>query len=532
MKNFLLKKSKILCILLVFFLFFCLTNQLSNASETVYFFNGALYSSLDGINITATDDVKILEPSNSYYSRYTDKANGFSCLIPKGMITNVTLSPVVTRFYDDNTSIDIYIDDFTNTNSNAYQYVNYSNNFLKNSKYHQTISNYTEVVNGRSVHVLKWTRPLLSKVPNDKNYYASLEFIIDSNHAYTIIIKSKYAIDIERDIMNSFYTMNREGTPQFSKRVTKSITPLNEETKNFYNEYFSEDSKLVWGIFEMSAPLDFRKLEKIEGAIGYTFPFLVYYHTLDDLFPVRVLDKSAANNRYMEITFQTFHMEKDNQGLIYEILNGKYDDYLRQYAKSMSQEERPVLFRFNNEMNGDWCLYSAYYYSKDPELYRALWKYLHGIFVEEGVKNVLWVFNPHDLSFPPFAWNHYLNYYPGDEYVDIIGLTGYNTGNYFPGEKWREFSEIYPSLYHEYDKLFKQPFMITEFGSNSVGGDKVAWINKMFVEMGQFDRIKVAIWWNGIDFDSQGRPGRIYRLDETPEIMNAFKEGFKKTQNQ
>ncbi len=160
-------------------------------------------------------------------------------------------------------------------------------------------------------------------------------------------------------------------------------------------------------------------------------------------------------------------------------------------------------------------------------MYKEVWKYVYRIFKENGADNVLWVWNPHDISFPNFGWNHSLNYYPGDEYVDIVGMTGYNTGNYYPGEIWRGFNEIYDPLYKEYTELFKQPLMVTEFGSNSVGGDKIAWINEMFDNMKKYDRIKVAIWWNGIDWDPDMNPARIYRLDQNQEMINTFRERFK-----
>jgi beta-mannanase len=118
-------------------------------------------------------------------------------------------------------------------------------------------------------------------------------------------------------------------------------------------------------------------------------------------------------------------------------------------------------------------------------------------------------------------------YYPGDDVVDIVGLTGYNTGTYFANDPWREFPDIYQPLYANYSAWFDKPFIIGEFGSNSVGGDKVAWINTMFREMPKFNRIKVAIWWSGIDWDENGRPGRIYKLDETPATEDAFRRGLK-----
>jgi len=248
---------------------------------------------------------------------------------------------------------------------------------------------------------------------------------------------------------------------------------------------------------------------------------------LDETLPVHALETACERGRIVELTLQTSHYFTDNAGVIYDILDGKYDDYFKLYAEQLKAFGHPVLFRLNNEMNGEWCWYSAYYYGKDAELYKAAWRHIHSIFDDNGVDNALWVWNPHDLSFPDFKWNHYLMYYPGDEYVDIIGLTGYNTGTYFAGEKWREFDSIYPGLYAEYDRHFAKPFMITEFGSNSVGGDKPAWINKMFSQINQFSKLKVAIWWNSIDYDKTGNPGRVYIFDETGDTMSAFRQGLK-----
>jgi beta-mannanase len=116
-------------------------------------------------------------------------------------------------------------------------------------------------------------------------------------------------------------------------------------------------------------------------------------------------------------------------------------------------------------------------------------------------------------------------YYPGSAYVDMIGLTGYNTGNYYPGERWRSFKEIYDPLYHGYEPLFSgKPFMITEFGANVYGGDKAAWITDAFKYLPDYPRISLAIWWNGIDMDGQ-KKARIYRLEDLTSQM-AFKNGL------
>ena len=162
-----------------------------------------------------------------------------------------------------------------------------------------------------------------------------------------------------------------------------------------------------------------------------------------------------------------------------------------------------VLFRPFNEMNGDWCSYSAYHTSRDTDIFKALYRYIHGIFAEAGAENVIWVWNPNERSFPDFKWNHEIMYYPGDKYVDVVGLTGYNTGTYYQGETWRSFQEIYAPLYQKATGLYEKPLMITEFACSRIGGDKEQWVQDMFDAIADFPAIKVAIWWDGCDWDTQ-----------------------------
>ncbi|WP_371365565.1 hypothetical protein SRRS_02890 [Sporomusa rhizae] len=478
------------------------------------------------------DDYKVTCSVDNRYERLTDYANGYSLLVPQGLTVDASLSPVVTVLTNDNLRIEIYYDNFAGTQATTDDYISFSNKFINNTQEHKLLQEENYRQNGFSIHLLNWTRRKLSHVPNDKNYYSSIELVKSQNEVYTIFIKSTQPIDNAQEIAASFTLTEKRGKSRFAIPISQGHTPLNDETRGFYDKYFSANSPLRWGIFEPAAPQEFEKLDTLEKQLNYTFPVLVRYQSFDENLPIIALRSAYEHGRTVELTLQTGYNFVDNSSVIYDILAGKYDDYFTLYAQQLKAFGHPVLFRLNNEMNGDWCWYSSAYYSKDAELYTASWRYIRHIFDENGVDNVLWVWNPHDLSFPDFKWNHYLRYYPGDEYVDIIGLTGYNTGNYFAGEKWREFSEIYPSIYAEYDQHFAKPFMITEFGSNSAGGNKAAWMGKMFDQMGRFTKIKIAVWWNGIDWDTSGKPGRIYLLDETEETTAAFREGLQKFSRQ
>ena len=114
----------------------------------------------------------------------------------------------------------------------------------------------------------------------------------------------------------------------------------------------------------------------------------------------------------------------------------------------------------------------------------------------------------------------------------MIGMTGYNTGTYYAdvySEKWRTFDDIYKEPYDKYMEHFEKfPFIITEFASSSVGGDKAGWITDMFSSIKKYDNIKMALWWSSADYDLRdGKKllARPYWLDENEETTNAFKKG-------
>ena len=504
-----------------------------------YILNGHLS---DNGQISPDDDLKQLDEYNEWYDRYTDYPAGYTLIYPRGMTVDVSLSAVRTALSDDKTKIEIYHEDFTGLETSTRDYVYYGNRALRNSDGHTISTDTTLWINGYKTHLLKWQRPKLAHVENDKNYYACADIIKSSSEVYTIFIKSSQPIENEMDIIRSFQLVEKQGQPHIYKITSPSSSKLSSETQSFYSKYFSPSSKLTWGIFEPSAPETFSYLTPLETAMDFKFPILLRYQSLEENAPLRGLEKAYENGRYLELTLQTVQpgvvnalqagKSEDNAKLVYHILDGQYDDYLRQYAFRLKSFGHPVLFRLNNEMNGDWCWYSAYYTSKDADLYIALWKYIHGIFKDEGVNNILWVWNPHDVSRPDFKWNHYLAYYPGDEYVDIIGMTGYNTGTYFPGEKWREFETIYDPLYNEYNTVFpNKPFMLTEFASNSVGGNKAAWIERMLSTIGKYPNIKAAVWWSGIDYDQNNQPGRIYLIDEEESYLKIFREHLSKSNN-
>lgn len=510
---------KINVILVVLFL--CSFPGAAAASANV---NNSLVASLPGSY--PESNYKIIYNVLPAYNKYIDFANGYSINYPAAMNVDSSLAQVRTIISDQNTRIEIYRDDFTGSVHNSTAYIQYSNRFINNRSSHYVQLNKTINVNGLKAHLLQWQRNKLWTVANDHNYYLSAEIPRTSKEVYTIFIKSSLPVDGYLPLIQSFAVIGQSGNPGLNICFQRRPRELSAETNEFYNKYFSNEASLKWGIFEPSAPQRLDYLHELEKQMDYKFDFLILYKTFDAPFPAQELVNAYQENRCVQLTLQTMFINGNNANITYDILNGKYDGFFRDYAQKARDFGHPLLFRLNNEMNGDWCVYSSFFSSKDTELYKAVWQHVYNIFAANKADNVLWVWNPNDVSFPGFQWNHALNYFPGEEYVDIIGLTGYNTGNYYPGEYWREFTSIYDPLYRQYRALFDYPFIISEFGCNSIGGEKIRWIGDMFANMNRYPNIKVAIWFNGTDVDGQGMPARIYRLDENSSVLNAFRQGF------
>ncbi len=478
------------------------------------------------------NDVKSVTAYNGSYDLFTDHARGYSILVPKDARADISLSTFRTVFTSPGLTMEIYYDDLSNNSASFSDYVFYSNKFLYQSALHSVTADYA--VSGG--HTTKWQRAKLSRIENDQNYYQATAMRRTSQKIYTIICKSDSPLGSRGDtIADSLSFIFPQGTVRDYKQNYPSNTPMNETTRTSYQELFGKDASLTWGIFEYSAPQTFRQLDEKEEKLGYRFKVLLRYQTMDEALPVWQLEQADSKDRLVELTLATIHNTQanalwasgtSNASMAYEILDGKYDDYLKKYAQDIKGYGKPIIFRLNNEMNGDWCWYSAFYTARDSNIYKHLWHYIRAIFDAEGVDNLIWVWNPHDISLPDFSWNHAMAYYPGDKYVDVIGLTGYNNGTYFSGEKWRAFNEIYQPTYRQYLAWFDKPFMITEFSSNSVGGDKAAWIADMFRQIGNYPNIKVAVWWHGVDYDKNGNPGRVYLIDNSPEVVKAMTTGL------
>ncbi|HUZ83823.1 MAG TPA: glycosyl hydrolase [Gaiellales bacterium] len=178
------------------------------------------------------------------------------------------------------------------------------------------------------------------------------------------------------------------------------------------------------------------------------------------------------------------------------IAAGSYDTYVRAAARAAAAWGHPIMLRFAQEMNGNWYPWGRGHVSAG--VYKAAWRHLVRVFRVAGASNVSWVWTPivNNGGRYPFA-----GFYPGDRWVDWVGLDGYNWGN---RESWQWFGEVFESSYRTLAHISSRPMIIAETGSSEFGGSKARWVRRALGrELPRLGRIRALVWFdrpfNGLD---------------------------------
>ena len=145
------------------------------------------------------------------------------------------------------------------------------------------------------------------------------------------------------------------------------------------------------------------------------------------------------------------------------------------------------------------------------------WRHVHDIFRAAGATNVKWVWSPNVVysNSPPLA-----PYYPGDAYVDQVGMDGYNWGDYFSFWKaWMSFEEIFGPTIAQVRTFTSRPLMVAETASTELGGDKAAWIRDFFAALRRHPEVTGFVWFNQ-------KKETDWRIESSAAARSAFAEGI------
>ncbi|TDA69780.1 MAG: hypothetical protein D9V47_04720 [Clostridia bacterium] len=452
-----------------------------------------------------------------------DQPHGYVLPYPAGWEVDNSLAPVRTVFRAPGRAVEVYRQELDGVTPQAY--VNYSTLAVRQEKAGIEFGGQQfRWLGDLPVLELTWSRPELALRSRDLNYYRQVNVIASNRVVYTFMLKATSAEFPRASAMLDLMLSGLELFPPRGEAAWPAREPGQEQGPGRKDLLWPLPEKgLVWGIYQPGAPANPQAAAGLEAEIGKRFGLFLTYQSWGRPFPAVDLEPAYAQGRMGMVTLQSWVPEDGTDTVLtLRLLDGDFDSYLRQYARDAARFGQPFFFRFDNEMNGDWDPWCALHYGQDTDLYKEAWRHVYHIFQEEGATNAIFVWNPLDTSYPDFAWNNAHLYYPGDEYVDWVGMTGYNSGDAFSWGRWRSFYQIYGPVYRSYRQLYPgKPLMITEFASHEGGGDKAAWISNAFWYLEHtFPQIKIAVWWNSVD-----GPRRYY-LDSSPAARQAFVTGM------
>ncbi len=193
------------------------------------------------------------------------------------------------------------------------------------------------------------------------------------------------------------------------------------------------------------------------------------------------------------------------------IAGGQWDAYFIEAARTIKDFKSPVFISIDHEMNGNWYPYSQAFPGANTTAsdYVAAWRHIVSIFRAQGANNAAFVWSP---NVPDVGGISYKSYYPGDSYVDWVGISFYS------GNSMSAMDTIYREL------APRKPFFITEWATspeknryNSLFPGEVTWVEQFFAALEtRYPRVKAISWFNWQNGDGD------YRLTRVPEQARTY----------
>lgn len=233
--------------------------------------------------------------------------------------------------------------------------------------------------------------------------------------------------------------------------------------------------------------------------------------TLDNLFKQQ-LPNVWANGNVPVVSWEPYLCSPSAtpSDVTARIARGDYDAYVNAWADRMkafvsgpdgnlsTADDRRVYIRLAHEMNGNWYPWGG----ASAGSYVLMWQRVRAIFSQKGLdaRTVQWIWavNNQDVGAGRAE-----DYFPGDAYVDWIGIDGYNWGASQSWSSWSTPEQVFAPMAARLRGLTAKPLALTETGSSSStpGGVNVAaksqWITQLFnYATASTTGARMIVWFN------------------------------------
>lgn len=243
-------------------------------------------------------------------------------------------------------------------------------------------------------------------------------------------------------------------------------------------------------------------VQRFEGLVGRPLDIVHVFHDWDEQFPTESDRTFAESGRTLMVSWSGTDTRV--------IASGIHDELIRERARDLAELEQPVLLRWRWEMDRPNLRASVW----SPQDYIAAWGRIRGIFTEEGVDNVGWVWCPHAQGFAEDGRDA-AAFYPGDDQVDWV------CADVYAGREYRTFAEA-ATPFLAWASQRPKPIVIGEFGVQDRGrGERDVWLREAWTAVRANPQIKAIVYF---DAEREGEGGFDLRLDSSPDAVAVFRD--------
>jgi hypothetical protein len=214
------------------------------------------------------------------------------------------------------------------------------------------------------------------------------------------------------------------------------------------------------------------------------------------------------------------------------INNGDFDEDLKAWARSAKEFKTPLLAEYGTEVNGRWFPWNGVWNGGaglGPEKFKAAYRRIIQLSRDEGADNVCWVFHVNYNDDPNEEWNQLENYYPGETWIDWVGISVY--GAQKPsGEAAVSFRQLMDAVYPRLAELAPdKPVAVVEFGVTALNKqiNQADWADRALKDLTgrRWPRVIGFAWWNEAWHNSEGPAyDTNMRVQDNPALAKVFRK--------
>jgi mannan endo-1,4-beta-mannosidase len=304
-------------------------------------------------------------------------------------------------------------------------------------------------------------------------------------------------------------------------------------------------AKKYFGLAADGLPSNSTLFDSLDGAAGKAPSLVQWSENFDSAFPFAKIATAWRRNALPVITWTSSPSDLSSPDLSrYSLANiaaGRFDAYLRSWGAGVAAQKLPVVIRLDQEMNGNWYIWGAGFQGNGirntPADYVAAWRHVWNIFNSIGANSyAIWAFTPSRVDTlradgvgSSTGFTTVQQDYPGDQYVDWVGMSGFQ---YQPSENagyWTTFGRTLGQL----KALTGKPIYVAEAGAaqSILGADRTAvkaeWTRQTLSGLAADPRVVGVTWYDNNEVGRHTVNGKAVETDWTFTSSIAAQAAFR-----